>query len=160
MSLPSRARYFDSAGNAIGEEHINCGWFDTPEAIYLTLIRLEEIPEGAGLVKLYDILVPIDVVTAIKRPDFADKETVLWIISDLQKEAQEIWGKEKLDNPEPGYTFVVNGSGDLAMDGEAKHFIGKRVEFIRIQKSGLYEVAIWPKKDKTIALPKRNLTAK
>lgn len=53
---------------------------------------------------------------------------------------------------------VVNSSGDLAIDSDARKFIGKEVTVLRQFKSGLYEVQL--ESGETYRLPKRNLNFK
>ena len=58
-----------------------------------------------------------------------------------------------------GTKAEINGSGDLAMDGEVKGFIGSKCEVLSLLKSGLYLVRVsdtLPSVELIIA--KKNLT--
>lgn len=55
-----------------------------------------------------------------------------------------------------GSIVKVNGHGDLAFDGDVKHFIGKECLVLWKTKSGLYRVQLLNTNDEA-SLPKRNL---
>jgi len=50
---------------------------------------------------------------------------------------------------------ILNGDGDLAMDGHIRPYIQTTVEVVKITKSGLYQIRTHD--GKLFSVPKRNL---
>lgn len=55
-----------------------------------------------------------------------------------------------------GDTCTLNGHGDLAMDGDAKSFIGRECEYIKHTKANLHQVRLCQTK-LTISVPLKNI---
>jgi len=60
MSAPSQARFLDIYGNDIGSRFINVGWFFSDSALLRTYNDIENIPEGAHSVIMYEKLYLIE----------------------------------------------------------------------------------------------------
>ena len=51
---------------------------------------------------------------------------------------------------------ILNGSGDLGIDGAIRPYIGQQVQFLKVCKSGLYQILT--DDGHSFTVPKRNLT--
>lgn len=58
---------------------------------------------------------------------------------------------------ENGATCTLNGAGDLAMDFDARPFIGSKCVVIKTTKAGLVQVALVEDRRRTYSAPQRNV---
>ncbi len=56
-----------------------------------------------------------------------------------------------------GQSCTLNGTGDLAMDSEARRLIGQRCVFVRLTKAGLAQVRLESDTKHTVSVPQRNV---
>ncbi|HET8688506.1 MAG TPA: hypothetical protein VFM18_17985 [Methanosarcina sp.] len=82
MSLPSSAIYFDAAGNEVGREFVNCGWFCTVDTICRVLKHLggfTPMPADAHTVKLYGRSFPVDIVKQYQQGQISSSNMALLV---------------------------------------------------------------------------------
>lgn len=60
-----------------------------------------------------------------------------------------------MDELKPGDQVMVNGLGDLYMDYDARPFMNRVVEFVKVTKAGLYQVRLAD--GRTYSFAKRNI---
>jgi len=61
-----------------------------------------------------------------------------------------------MEAPEISEFPILNGSGDLGIDGAIRPYIGQQVSFVKVCRSGLYQIQT--EDGRYFSVPKRNLT--